>query len=160
MAQISGHLPKALRTDRAALEHSPALQAFWILRVGLAAAAIIAGADKFFDALLPSGMVWRSYLAPWVADALGAEGSTWFMRGVGVVEIAVGIGILIWPRIFGYVLSAWLLGIIINLLIFPPGRAHYDIALRDLGLCLGAFCLGKLAYQFGAPGGAARIETT
>jgi hypothetical protein len=53
-----------------------------------------------------------------------------FMRIVGVIEIIAGIGVAVRPRIFSYVVSAWLLGIIINLLILG---SHFDIALRDLG---------------------------
>lgn len=49
------------------------------------------------------------------------------------------------PRIFAYVVSAWLLGIILNLLMIP---GYYDVALRDLGLSLGALAFGRLAQQF------------
>jgi hypothetical protein len=40
-----------------------------------------------------------------------------------------------------------LLGIIINLLLIPASNPmpHYDVALRDLGLCLGALALGRLS---------------
>ncbi len=47
--------------------------------------------------------------------------------------------------IIAYVVSAWLLGIIVNLLLI---RGHYDIAPRDLGLALAAFALGRLAQLF------------
>jgi hypothetical protein len=46
------------------------------------------------------------------------------------------------PRVFGYIVAAWLLGIIINLLSIP---GYYDIALRDLGLMLGALALARLS---------------
>ena len=46
------------------------------------------------------------------------------------------------PRIFSYVVSAWLVGIIANLLILG---SYFDIALRDLGLAIGAYALGQLA---------------
>lgn len=39
-------------------------------------------------------------------------------------------------------MSAWLIGIIINLFILGD---FYDIALRDLGLAIGAFALGQLS---------------
>src|SRR4029077_3683794 len=42
-----------------------------------------------------------------------------FMAVVGVVEIAAGIGVAIKPRIYAYVVAAWLVGIILNLLILP-----------------------------------------
>ena len=64
------------------------------------------------------------------------------MAVVGVVEIAAGIGVAIKPRIFAYVVAAWLVGIILNLLILP---GYFDVALRDLGLALGALALGRLS---------------
>jgi hypothetical protein len=41
--------------------------------------------------------------------------------------------------------AAWLAGIIVNLLLIP---GHYDIALRDFGLLLGALTLARLATAF------------
>ena len=35
---------------------------------------------------------------------------------VGVVEIAAGVLVALWPHIGGYVVAAWLAGIILNLL--------------------------------------------
>ena len=48
-------------------------------------------------------------------------------------------------RIGAYVVCAWLLGIVINLLIIP---GFFDIALRDFGLALGALALGRLSEEF------------
>ena len=61
---------------------------------------------------------------------------------VGVIEIVAGIGIAFRPRIFGLVVAGWLVAIIINLLMIP---GYYDVALRDLGLAIGAFALSRLA---------------
>lgn len=47
----------------------------------------------------------------------------------------------------GYVVAAWLGGIIVNLLTHTPPR-FYDIALRDLGLALGALTMARLATRF------------
>jgi hypothetical protein len=115
----------------------PDVQAFWILRVAFFVAPIIAGVDKFSDRLVN----WDNYLAPWIARTLGG-GVHSFMMVVGIVEIAAGIGVAIWPRVFGWVVAAWLLGIILNLLTYP---GFYDIALRDLGLLLAAVALARLA---------------
>jgi hypothetical protein len=68
------------------------------------------------------------------------------MSIVGVIEIVAGIGVAIKPRIFSYVVAAWLVGIIINLLLVP---GYYDIALRDFGLCLGALALARLSEVYG-----------
>ena len=67
------------------------------------------------------------------------------MLGVGVIEIVAGIGVALKPRIFAYVVAAWLIVIIINLLLIP---GYFDIALRDFGLFLGALALTRLSQQF------------
>ena len=67
------------------------------------------------------------------------------MYAVGVIEIVAGIGVALKPRIFAYVVAAWLVAIIVNLLLIP---GFYDVALRDLGLALGALALGRLSQQF------------
>ena len=65
------------------------------------------------------------------------------MHIVGVVEMLVGLGILAGvTELFGYIMSLWLLGIIVNLLVLGK---FYDIALRDLGLSVSAFCLAQLS---------------
>jgi uncharacterized membrane protein len=118
----------------------PIVQAYEVLRWGFTIAPVIAGLDKFFHLLVN----WDQYLAPQIASILPFSGHT-FMLLVGVVEIVAGIGVLLKPRIFAYVVAAWLLGIIINLLI---AGAYFDIALRDLGLALGALALGRLSRHF------------
>ncbi|HSV16118.1 MAG TPA: hypothetical protein VLI90_17790 [Tepidisphaeraceae bacterium] len=122
--------------------HDPTYQAYQFLHVGLTVAPIFAGLDKFFHLLVN----WDNYLAPVVNNILGGHGHQ-FMLAVGVIEIVAGIGVALWPRIFSYVVAVWLLGIIINLLLIPASNTmpHYDIALRDLGLCLAALALGRLS---------------
>jgi hypothetical protein len=117
-----------------------ARQAFAILRFGFTVAPILAGADKFLHLLVD----WDKYLAPLVNNLLGGKGHQ-FMLAVGVIEIVAGIGVALKPRIFAYVVAFWLLGIIVNLLLVP---GFYDVALRDLGLCLGALALGRLSATF------------
>ncbi len=127
------------RLPRAVAEVEPARQAHWILRTGFVAAPVIAGADKFFDALCQ----WEKYLAPQVAAVLPVKPRT-FMRAVGVVEVAAGLLVATRPRLGAYVVAGWLGGIIGNLLL---SRRHYDVALRDLGLALGALALGSLSGE-------------
>ena len=69
------------------------------------------------------------------------------MLVAGVIEIIAGIGVALRPKVFSYVVAAWLLGIIVNLLLIPPSNAmpHYDVALRDFGLLLGALALARLS---------------
>jgi uncharacterized membrane protein HdeD (DUF308 family) len=78
-----------------------------------------------------------------IARILPVEPHT-FMLAVGVVEIVAGILVAIKPSVGGYVVAAWLWGIIVNLLLIP---GYYDIALRDFGLSLGALALARLAAE-------------
>ena len=67
------------------------------------------------------------------------------MLVVGVIEILAGLIVAVKPRIGAYIVCAWLLGIIVNLLMLG---SYYDVALRDLGLAIGAFALGRLAQEY------------
>jgi len=115
-------------------------QAYQILHIAFTIAPILAGLDKFLGLLTN----WDKYLAPTVNNMLGGNGHL-FMQAVGVIEIIAGIGVLLKPKIFGYVIGLWLLGIIVNLLMIP---GYYDVALRDLGLALGAFALARLSAMY------------
>jgi uncharacterized membrane protein YphA (DoxX/SURF4 family) len=119
---------------------SPGHQGYWILRFGFTAAPILAGLDKFTHLLTN----WDQYLPGVVANVSPVPPHT-LMLIVGVIEIIAGIGVWLKPRIFAYVVAAWLAVIIINLLLIP---GYFDIALRDLGLLLGALALGRLSEQF------------
>ncbi len=116
---------------------SPSYQAFRALQIGFVAAPIIAGIDKFTNLLVD----WEIYLAPAVGDVI--DPGT-FMAIVGVIEVIAGIGIALRPRIFGLVVAGWLVAIIVNLLMIP---GFFDVALRDLGLAIGAFALSRLALD-------------
>lgn len=117
--------------------HPAIRQATLALQVGFVVAPIVAGLDEFSMRLTD----WEAYLAPVFSNALGASvhGA---MRAIGLVEVTAGLLVALRPRIGGYVVSAWLLGIIFNLLL--TGK-YFDIALRDVGLSLAAFALARLA---------------
>lgn len=119
---------------------TPAHQAYQILHWGFAALPVIAGLDKFVHVLVN----WDQYLAPIVPQILHIQAHT-FMMIVGVIEIIAGIVVAIKPRIGSYVVAAWLVGIIVNLLL---AHAYYDVALRDFGLALGALALSRLSLEF------------
>jgi hypothetical protein len=70
------------------------------------------------------------------------------MMIVGVVEVTAGLLVAVKPRIGAYVVAAWLVAIIGNLLLLG---GYFDIALRDFGLCLGALALGRLSLDFDLP---------
>jgi uncharacterized membrane protein YphA (DoxX/SURF4 family) len=120
----------------------PAFLVYSILRTGFVVAPILFGLDKFFNWTVE----WPDYLAGWIDDI--APGSAQdFMYFVGVVEIVAGLVVLVAPWIGGFLVAAWLAGIIVNLLTNNPPE-YYDIALRDFGLFLAALSLGILANAF------------
>jgi hypothetical protein len=116
----------------------PSFQAYQILRFAFTVAPILAGLDKFFNFLTN----WEQYLAS-PFNVFGNPHTT--MMVVGVIEIIAGVGVWLKPKLFAYIIVLWLLGIIINLLLLHD---FYDIALRDLGLLLGALALARLSHKY------------
>ena len=119
--------------------------AWRVLRIAFVIAPLVAGVDKFFHLLVN----WDMYLSPMAQRVLG-NFSHPFMMLVGVIEICVGLLMLSrWTQIAGYIASLWLLLIAINLVMCGQ---YYDIALRDVGLCLCAFAYGRLTGAVAAAG--------
>ncbi len=117
---------------------NPAYQAYQMLHLGFTAAPILFGLDKFLNLMVE----WPQYLAPVFANIIPAGT---FMPIVGIIEIIAGLLVFFKPRIGAYVVAAWLLGIILNLLLIP---GYFDVALRDFGLLLGALALARLSETF------------
>ena len=130
----------ATTAARAADLRDPAYQGFLLLRVGFTVAPILFGLDKFVHVLVD----WDRYLAPEFADLFNADAHT-LMYLVGAIEIVAGLLVAIRPQFGGYLVAAWLAGIIVNLLMVGE---YYDIALRDFGLLLGALTLARLASVY------------
>jgi len=118
----------------------PSYQAFRILHLAFVVAPVLAGLDKFFNLLTD----WEKYLPDVVSRLVGGHGHA-LMLVVGVIEIAAGIGVAVKPRLFSYVVAAWLGAIIVNLLLIP---GYFDVALRDFGLLLAALALGRLSAEY------------
>ena len=118
----------------------PSYQAYQILHLGFTVAPIVAGLDKFFNLLVN----WEQYLPAFVKNMTGGHGHE-LMLAVGVIEIVAGLGVAFKPRLFAYVVAAWLLLIIVNLLMIP---GYFDVALRDFGLSLGALALARLSQEY------------
>jgi hypothetical protein len=123
-------------------------RAFALLRTVFVIAPIAFGADKFVELLAN----WEVYLAPWVNDLVPGTAHQ-AMLAVGVVEIAAGILVAVRPDIGGYVVAAWLAGIILNLVTMGE---YLDVALRDFGLLVAALALAQLAYSARAKARSAR----
>jgi hypothetical protein len=119
--------------------NSPSYQAYQILHIAFTVAPIAAGLDKFTHFLVN----WDKYLSP-AMPRLGLSVHS-FMLAIGVIEVIAGVIVALAPRIGGWIVGVWLLGIILNLLTLP---GYYDIALRDFGLALGAFALARLSEDY------------
>ena len=142
MATTRLHHPRQHRLTREALA-DPAYQGYSLLWIGFVVAPILFGLDKFLDWLVD----WRVYLAPEINDLIPGNAHQ-AMLLVGVIEIVAGLVVLVRPKIGGYLVAAWLAGIIVNLLLQAD---HYDVALRDFGLLLAALALVRLATAFDRP---------
>jgi hypothetical protein len=112
-------------------------EAFLLLRTVFTVAPIAFGLDKFAGLLVD----WDTYLAPWVDDLVPGTAHQ-AMLVVGVIEVIAGVLVALRPDLGGYVVAAWLLGIIVNLVTMGD---YYDIALRDFGLLVAALALARLA---------------
>jgi uncharacterized membrane protein len=122
---------------RGVLHADPARQAFLLLRTVFTVAPIVFGLDKFANVLVD----WPRYLATPINNLVPGTGQQ-AMYAVGVVEILAGLAVAIRPRYGALLVTAWLAGIIVNLLLIP---GYYDIALRDFGLLVAALALSRLA---------------
>jgi hypothetical protein len=129
-----------VRSHNTCVRDNPAYQAYLTLRVGFVVAPILFGLDKFTNLLTD----WTTYLAPGI-DRLVPGSASSAMLAVGVIEIVAGLVVAFRPKFGGYLVAAWLAGIIINLLLLGD---YYDVALRDFGLLLAALALARLATAF------------
>jgi len=123
----------------------PVYGAYLLLRTGFTVAPILMGVDKFFNWMV----FWPTYLAGWVNNLIPGTAQQ-FMYAVGVIEIAAGLVVLFAPRFGSLLVAGWLGGIIVNLLTKNPPQ-YYDIALRDVGLMIGALALALLAWGMKRP---------
>lgn len=126
--------------------------AYVLLRLGFGIAPILFGIDKFFDFMVE----WPAYL--WAdVEAELVFSAVEIMYVVGALEILAGLLVLFAPRIGGPLVTIWLAAIVANLVFVSAladpveslGRSTYwDIALRDVGLMIGAGAFSLLAFQY------------
>lgn len=110
-----------------------------ILKYTFGLVPIVAGLDKFTNILCD----WSQYVSDGLAGMLPFEPSI-FMMIVGVIEIIAGFLVLTKTKIGAYVVSAWLVGIALSLIF---SWSYVDVAVRDLVMAIGAFCLAKLSEE-------------
>src|SRR5215218_868084 len=114
-----------VRSHNTSIRDNPAYQAYLTLRVGFVVAPILFGLDKFTNLLTD----WTTYLAPAI-DRLVPGGATGAMLAVGVVEIVAGLVVAVRPKVGGYLVAAWLAGIITNLLLAALALARLATAFQ------------------------------
>lgn len=112
---------------------------------------IIVGLDKYFHYLVD----WNIYLNHAIPMYLNLS-SEKFMHITGVIDMAIGLLVFIKPQIGGYIATLWL--VMISIAVISMGThshegyahimTHYDIALRDLVLAVGAYVLTLLSQIF------------
>lgn len=107
-----------------------------ILKLTYGLVPIVAGLDKFTNLLTD----WSKYLAEALAGIIPFDTAT-FMIIVGIIEIGAGVLVLTRTKYGAYLVSAWLTLIALNLLV---DGTYIDVAVRDLVMAIGAFCLAKL----------------
>ena len=139
-----GDYDRPIVRERGVVRAEPARQTYNLLHVAYTLVPLLAGVDKFLHKLVD----WDKYLSPFVTRLVKGHGHE-FMLAVGVVEIVAALGVMLKPRIFGYVVAFWLWGIVANLIL---AHGFYDIALRDFGLSLGALALARIARDFDGRG--------
>jgi hypothetical protein len=120
------------------LREDAVAQAFTLLRIGFFVLPVLMGLDKFAEVMNDN---WPAYLATEFNDVLPGDGQD-AMYTVGAIEILAGFIVLVVPRFGGLLVAGWLGGIILSLLLVG---GYGDIALRDVGLLLGALTLFRLA---------------
>jgi DoxX. len=108
-----------------------------ILKYTYGLVPIVAGADKFTNLLTD----WAVYLRG--VESMIPLAPASFMLIVGVIEIVAGVLVFRFTRLGAMIVSAWLVAIAVVLI----AGGWYDIAVRDLAMAIGAFCLAKLSEK-------------
>src|SRR4051794_22617803 len=93
------------------LRRDPVAQAFLLLRIAFTVAPILFGLDKFANVLTDD---WTRYLSSEFNSLIPGNAAD-AMHIVGVVEVVAGLVVAVTPRFGGYLVAAWLGGIIVNL---------------------------------------------
>ncbi|MEP6726305.1 MAG: hypothetical protein ABJC98_10835 [Bacteroidota bacterium] len=107
-----------------------------ILKYTYGIVPVVAGLDKFTNLLTN----WKDYLGASFVNLLPFSAGT-FMAMIGIIEIIAGMLVFMRPRIGAYVVMAWLIVIALSLVL----AGHFDIAVRDLVMAVGAFVLAQLS---------------
>jgi hypothetical protein len=113
------------------------------LRVMFGVLAIVVGLDKFTDFVTN----WSMYLNPIFLRIVPVSAQT-FMRGVGVIEIIVGLIVFAKPRLGAIILTIWFFAIALQLIAMDR---YLDIAVRDIVIAIGGSLTLARLTRFARP---------
>src|SRR5262245_8057652 len=109
---------------------------WWMLKIALGLVPLLTGVDKFFNLLTN----WTDYVNPVVLGSVPVAPEV-FVRGVGILEVIVGLAMLTrWTQLGGYLAGLWLTAVAVNLA--TMGR-FYDVAVYDMVLAVAAMTLAR-----------------
>ena len=114
--------------------------AYLVLYITFIALPVIAGLDAFFNILVS----WDRYVAPFFPSIINVTPEL-FIKGVGILEIIIGLLITFQPRWGGYVLMVWFWLVVVNCIILGN---YYDITIDIFALSMAALALAKLGEAF------------
>lgn len=117
----------------------PIYQAYRILHFGYGVVFAATGMDKFTHLNFLTN--WSAYLSPAFAAASPLSRNA-TMNVVGAIEVTLAMVVAAVPRIGAKLIAVFLGFSVLNLLLLGD---HWDIALRDFALLLGAVALGRLS---------------
>lgn len=110
---------------------------WYLLLVTYAITTIVIGLDKCFGWWLVD---WAQYVSPMIMAYIPLSVVN-FVIVTGVIEIVAGIVLFIRPRFGAYLVVAWMLLVVIDLLSM---NKYYDIIARDVVIGIGALAFAWL----------------
>ena len=122
------------------MSKDPAYQAYAILKFVAILFPILFGLDKFFNYLDS----WDKYFSFSLVGYAGADAET-LLKGIGVVEILLGIGVIFKTRLFAYLVALLTFLVCINIWM---SSHFYGVGLRDFCLGLSAIALARLSLRY------------
>lgn len=117
---------------------SPIYASWLLLKITYAIVPIIIGLDKIFTWWIVD---WSRYTSPFVMSFIPFN-LMQFIMFTGAVEIIAGIIVWFFPRFGAYLVFAWMVLVIIDLVSL---NMFYDIIARDVVIAIGALVLAWLS---------------
>jgi hypothetical protein len=114
-------------------------QAYQILYYAFIALMAVAGLDKF----LHLSASWDTFVSPAMVRILHMSPGS-IAVFAGLIELVAAAAVALRPRIGSWVVTVWMLMIVVNLLTMS---GHYHIAIADLALAAAGFAFTRLSAE-------------